>query len=264
MSARLSRITLFPVKSLDGVDVGEVRVNGGAGLDHDREYRLADADGATINGKRVGERLIRIRSSFDLAFGELRAQDGDDILTARLPDEAERVAEWFGDRIGFKARVERDAEKGFPDDEEASGPTVISRATLAAAGGWFGVDEDEMRRRIRANLEIDGVPAFWEDRLYGTEDPPLWFRLGETRIEGVNPCARCTVPTRDSRNGEIAEPKFAKLFAEHRRETLPDWAEASRFDHFYRLAVNTRIPEGEGGKVLSVGDELRLEAPDDQ
>ena len=260
MSARLSRITLYPVKSLDGVGVDEVRVKGGAGLDHDREYRLADESGAAINSKKVGDRLIRIRSSFDLAFGELRAQDGDETLTARLPNEAERVGAWFSERVGLKAHLERDSEGGFPDDEEASGPTLVSRATLAAAGGWFGLDEAEMRRRIRANLEIDGVPAFWEDRLYGAEGVPRWFRLGHVRIEGVNPCARCAVPSRDSHSGEILEPKFAKQFAECRAESLPEWADKSRFDHFYRLAVNTRLPAGESGKVLSVGDELRIEA----
>jgi hypothetical protein len=46
------------------------------------------------------------------------------------------------------------------------------------------------------------------------------------------------------------------VFAEKRREALPAWAEPGRFDHYYRLAVNTRIPESEAGKVLKIGDSV--------
>lgn len=258
MSARLARITVFPVKSLDGVDVHEAKVNGGAGLDHDREYRFADADGAPINGKRLGERIIGIRSSFDFAFGELEMRDGEESLRARLPEESDSAAAWLGERLGVEARLEHNTETGFPDDESATGPTLISRATLEEIGGWFDLEPEEMRRRVRANLVIDDVPAFWEDRLFGPEGEVVEFRIGDVRIEGVNPCQRCTVPSRDSRTGEIGEPTFAKLFAEARKKSLPEWAEQSCFDHFYRVAVNTKIPASENGKVLAVGDELHV------
>ncbi|MBI3697280.1 MAG: MOSC domain-containing protein, partial [Acidobacteria bacterium] len=142
-----------------------------------------------------------------------------------------------------------DAAVGFPDDTNASGPTLVSTATLCEVARWFGADLDEMRRRFRANLEIDGVPAFWEDQLIG-----VTFRLGEVAIEGVNPCARCAVPSRNSLTGEVVDPAFAKSFAERRAKALPPWADRRRFDHYYRLALNTRIPESEAGKIIRVGD----------
>jgi hypothetical protein len=43
-------------------------------------------------------------------------------------------------------------------------------------------------------------------------------------------------------------------FIEHRQATLPAWADKSFFDHYYRLATNTRINPSEAGKVLCVGD----------
>ena len=58
--------------------------------------------------------------------------------------------------------------------------------------------------------------------------------------------------------GQIAEPAFAKIFGKRRRKGLPPWAEKSRFDHFYRLTVNTRIPTSEAGKELHAGDEVVL------
>ena len=257
-SPRLARIAIFPVKSLDGLEVEESRVRGGAGLEHDREYRIVDDEGQTVNSKRLGDRLIPIRSSFDLAFGELTLTHGDERLEARLPRDAGDVEQWLSDLLEWSAALERDPDRGFPDDTSASGPTVISRATLAEVGSWFGLDEAEARRRFRANLEIDGVPPFWEDGLFGPEGETRRFQIGHVLLEGVNPCARCAVPSRDSRSGEIHESAFAKIFVERRKEKLPEWAEASRFDHYYRLAVNTLLPQTENGKTLQRGDEVRL------
>ena len=220
----------------------------------DREFRLVDEDGRAANGKRFGEKIIGVRAAFDFAYGRLELWDGQGRIEGRLPGEEDALAAWMSGRLGAEVRWERDAAKGFPDDEEASGPTVISTATLQTVGEWFGLSEDESRRRFRTNLEIGGVEAFWEDRLYDEAGAGRRFRIGDVEFEAVNPCARCAVPSRDSRTGEIFEEKFAKVLAEKRKATLPEWAEASRFDHYVRLAVNTRIPEGENGKVLEVGD----------
>jgi uncharacterized protein YcbX len=257
-SPRLSRIVVFPVKSLDGQEVDETLVRGEAGLAHDREYRLVDDEGQTVNAKRLGEKILAVRSSFDLAFGELVLHHGGESLTVRLPRDADDAGHWLSQRLGWSASLERDPERGFPDDTAASGPTVISRATLAEVAAWFGFTEAEARRRFRANLEIDGVPAFWEDCLYAGEGETRRFQIGHVLLEGVNPCARCTVPSRDSRNGAILDRTFAKTFAQRRAETLPEWADKSRFDHHYRLAVNTILPPSENGKTLHCGDEVRL------
>ncbi|MGH7202074.1 MAG: MOSC domain-containing protein, partial [Planctomycetaceae bacterium] len=106
-------------------------------------------------------------------------------------------------------------------------------------------------------LEIDGVEAFWEDRLYGDEGEAVRFRIGEVTFEGVNPCARCVVPARESTTGE-SDPDFAAAFIRQRAASLPPWAARSRFDHFYRLAVNTRLSPVNAGNVVRVGDEVEI------
>jgi hypothetical protein len=63
------------------------------------------------------------------------------------------------------------------------------------------------------------------------------------------------VPTRDPDTGLVV-PDFQKKFMRLREEHLPAWVEAGRFNHFYRLAVNTSIPATEAGKRLRVGDRL--------
>ncbi|HEY9897036.1 MAG TPA: hypothetical protein V6D34_16775 [Candidatus Sericytochromatia bacterium] len=64
--------------------------------------------------------------------------------------------------------------------------------------------------------------------------------------------------TRDAMTGE-PYPHFQTMFVTKRKETLPEWAEASRFNHFYRLAVNTRIVQPQAGATLRVGDTLALD-----
>jgi uncharacterized protein YcbX len=65
------------------------------------------------------------------------------------------------------------------------------------------------------------------------------------------------VPPRDSYTA-ANNIGFQKRFTEMRRETLPSWATLEHFDHFYRLATNTRVALSQAGKTLRVGDPLML------
>jgi len=258
MNPHLARVRIFPLKSFDGQDVSEAVVLRSGALAHDREYCLLDADGNFVNAKRFGERLLPIRSEVELGFGEITFDDGGGPRPFHLEQGRDEISEWLSERLGTLVRVARDAENGFPDDTAASGPTLISTASLETVASWFGLGVEEARRRFRANLEIGGVPAFWEDRLLGAPGETVRFRIGDVMLEGVKPCARCAVPSRDSRSGAVTGPGFAKLFADKRRETLPAWAEPRRFDHHYRLAVNTRLDASEAGKILETGDAVDL------
>jgi uncharacterized protein YcbX len=176
--------------------------------------------------------------------------------TFALDEDPAPLTEWLTRHFERQITVQRDFSGGFPDDTQAPGPTLVSSATLDAVAGWFpGLTADDVRRRLRANIEIGGVPAFWEDELYAGAGEVVAFRAGEAMLEGTNPCARCIVPSRDPVTG-VAIPGFAKVVAERRAATLPPWADRSRFDHYYRLAVNTRADPAQGGRVIAVGDVL--------
>jgi hypothetical protein len=129
---------------------------------------------------------------------------------------------------------------------------------LRAVQDWYpGLTLESIRRRFRTNLELVGEEAFCEDRLYGAPGELKQFRIGDVKFLGHNPCQRCVVPTRDAGSGE-AVPGFQKKFMEMRRQELPEWANAQRFNHYYRFAVNTSIPAEEAGKQLRVGDPVNL------
>lgn len=255
--ARIARIIVYPIKSLDGIEVSEARIAGKGALEHDRRYAIVDAEGRYVNGKRLPD-VHRLRARYELAGSRVMLDAGGEERGFRLDRDREALGDWLSGFFGFPVRVQEDPESGFPDDREAYGPTVIGTATLAEVASWFpGQTEDEMRLRFRTNLEIGEVPAFWEDRLYGEPGTTLRFTVGAVGIEGTNPCQRCVVPTRDPVTGS-EDRGFQKTLAERRAETLPPWANRSRFNHYYRLAVNTRIPISEAGKSIRVGDKVEI------
>jgi uncharacterized protein YcbX len=110
-----------------------------------------------------------------------------------------------------------------------------------------------VRRRFRANLELAGDAAFCEDELFAASGELKPFQIGPVKFLGHNPCQRCVVPTRDADTGTTTAD-FQKKFMQLRKEKLPIWANAQRFNHFYRFGINTSIPATEAGKILRVGD----------
>ena len=250
-SPKLVRIRIYPIKGLDPVELKEVSTTPKGSLEHDREFALFDEQGNVVSGKRE-KRIHVIRSYVDFEAQIFRFRYGRELYEFTF-EETGAVEDFFSEVFGYRVFLRRSTE-GFPDDRKAHGPTVVSTATLREVAGWFGLQEENVRRRFRANLEIDGVPPFWEDQLVG-EDASKEFCIGEVLFSGEGVSRRCPVPTRDPLTGDELKG-FVRIFIEKRRATLPPWSPKSRFnDTFYRLCVNTNVLRG---GVLSVGDELRL------
>lgn len=256
--ARLARILLYPIKSLDPIEVASAEVLATGALKWDRTFAMLDADGKFVNGKRhAAVHGIRTHYAPDFSSATLSAPARPELspLTFALNPSGIAPAEaWLSQYFGFAVRLDHNSKLGFPDDTDAPGPTVISTATLEEVSRWTRVSVDSCRLRFRANLELADVPAFWEDRLFGSgPGAEASFYIGAAQIRGTNPCQRCIVPTRDGLTGQPT-PGFQKTFMERRKATLPVWAASDRFNHYYRLAVNTRIGVGEVGKIISVND----------
>jgi len=276
----LDRITLYPVKSLDGVDVDSARVLPSGALEFDRRWRLVDLDGRVVNAKR-SPRFHAIRADFDLAARVVTlavdpatlaaaAIPGIERLVALRPDSFHLVpgpegpCGWLSEALAETVLLEERPDGGFPDDRDAPGPTLISTASLAEVARWFGFDLAESRRRFRANLEIGGCDAFWEDTLASPARPglalsfadlpgdlpadpyaslpppePREFSIGEARFKATNVCKRCVVPSRDSRSG-AATAHFRDAFEARRGRGLRSDVDASGWGHLYRLALNTK------------------------
>src|SRR5258708_27281197 len=174
VSPRLANIRLHPIKSLDPVHVTEARIGPGGGLEFDRAWALYSVDGQWVNGKRTAAIPV-IRAAFepDLSSATLSVP-GDrrkiPTKTFAFPGDTAAASQWFSNYFEQPITV-RYSPEGFPDETVASGPTIVSTASLKAVCDLFdGMDLDEARQRFRTTLEIDGVPAFWEDQLFGEEE----------------------------------------------------------------------------------------------
>lgn len=254
----LVRIQIYPIKSLDPLDLGAAEVVDGAGLRGDREFAFFESGDKVLNAKRARERLLSMRAIHGEAGKrvELCTSQGSshfDLAGDRKPAET-FVSEWLGRPVELR----QDGVRGFPDDPEASGPTVVGTGSIELVAQWFDWDADEVRRRFRSNLEIAGLRPFEEDLLFGAPGEPRRFRIGAVELLGTNPCARCVVPSLDSRGRASADTHFAREFASLRKRHAPAGSRIHRYDHYYRFAVNTRLAPEQGEKELRAGDELEL------
>jgi len=205
----LDRITVYPVKSLDGMEVVESCVLESGALEHDRRWRLVDMDGRVINAKRsallhairaefaLDERLVtlwidpaaiaaralpeadldRLRGLAGFPAGEIAGGEHAGGHAVResfhlVPGQG-GPCEWLSEAFGEGVLLQERVAGGFPDDRDAAGPTLVSTATLAEVARWIGFDLAESRRRFRVNLEIGGCDAFWEDTLASPARPDL-------------------------------------------------------------------------------------------
>ena len=243
--ATVSLLRIHPIKGLPPTDVTEARVLPSGALEFDRRWALMDARGRFVNGKNFPD-IHRVGARFDLAAAHVTI-DG---RTFGLQQEGAAIAAACGRILGEPLTWAEDADVGFPDDLASPGPTFVSVPSVAAVAGWFGFALEDARCRFRANIEIDGVEAFWEDALYGST-----LRVGAVEVEAINPCARCVVPSRDAATGE-ATPGFQKRFAELRQTHLPAGVSTALFNHYYRFTVNSRIAASQAGKVIRVGDQV--------
>ncbi|WP_010582772.1 MOSC domain-containing protein [Schlesneria paludicola] len=255
----IARLTVYPVKSCDGVDHTQVELLPNGGLRHDRQFALVDPAGKFINGKRT-PLMHQLALSVDPLARDYRVgrRGEPQSLAGNLDRDGKPLSDWLSDFFSLEVSIVENDETGFPDDLDASGPTIVSTATLKTVADWFpGMTVEEVRGRFRANIEIDGVEPFWEDHLFGADSQPKPFRIGSALLGGTNPCQRCVVPTRDPITGTVGPAGFSQQFRKLREQTLPAWAARDRFDHFYRLCTNTRRLD-QVPATLHLGDWIEL------
>ncbi|MGK7939537.1 MAG: MOSC domain-containing protein [Crocosphaera sp.] len=255
----LDKIIIYPIKSLDGVSLSNAKILPSGALKHDRTWAILDENGKFVNGKK-NKLIYQLRVIFNENLSEISLKiEGDNMVNYfHLYRDNKELESYLSDYFGFSVYIKENKINGFPDDTDASGPTIISTATLETIAQWFpNLTVEEIRRRLRANLEITGVPAFWEDQLFANKNKWVNFRIGDIEFQGINPCQRCIVPTKNSYTGEIT-PNFQQQFIKKRKETLPSWSNPSQFNHFYRVSVNTKVTNLQQETSLNIGDKVQI------
>lgn len=256
-NATLGRVRLYALNSFDGFDVSNAQVLASGALAWDRRFALVDAQGVLVNGKRnPGVHAVRISWVFEQGRLGFAAEAVGSRIRGPLPEDARRLQGWLGERLARAVDLREEPAGGFPDDTEAHGPTVVASASIERVAAWFNEPLETTRRRFRCNLEVGGVPAFWEDGLLGAAGKaPCRLRIGAVELLAMKPSRRCPVPTRDPDTGE-ADSALPHLFSARREAELPAWAPRDRFEGFYR----TRLAPGVEPARLACEDGVTVSA----
>lgn len=254
----LNRIAIYPIKSLDPIELQAVEV-GVRSLLHDREFAMVAENGRALNGKRSGL-VCTLRAEFDIENQTVSfsLRDSNTQHTFSLVDETRPIGEYLSEFFGERVVIVRNTHGRLMDIPDVSSVTLVSEASLQSLRGEFSEHTlYNLRLRFRANLELAGVDAFWEETLIGPPGSGTRFRIGEVEMIAVSPRARCNVPPRDPQTG-IPDKEFMRRMVKNRKISLPAESHIPEFGSLYHLTINTFLPDSELGKWLRIGDQLEI------
>ncbi|QFG22744.1 MOSC domain-containing protein [Actinomadura sp. WMMB 499] len=224
MPATLTELNVYPVKSGGGTALRAAELTP-AGLRHDREFMLVDAEGRSLT-QRDTAALALLRPSYDGEVLTVTApgaaplvhkahEDGEprEVLVqrkeARGVDQGDEAAAWFADLLGrecrlvrFTGRRETSRGGGVARFQDGYPLLLISAESLADLNGRMAAPLP--MNRFRPSLVVEGLGAFGEDGV-------RLLRIGGTVIEAVKPCTRCVITTTDQETGERGKEPLRTL-----------------------------------------------------
>jgi uncharacterized protein YcbX len=252
----VSRLNVYPIKSLDGLSLDIAELNAFGNFTHDRQFAIQDHEGKIVNGKS-DPAVHSLRSYFYLKEQVVVFKEKLKQYDFELRTDNKLLNDFLSDHFNKHVQLIQSKYGSLLDNPEESRLTIIATESLKTVASWFGwTDVDEARRRFRANIEVGNVPAFWEDRLYKAGNVNVKFRIGDIMMEGTGPCPRCVVPSRHPDTG-IQNHGFSKHFAEKRKDSLPSWSSLGSFGHYYQLATNCLVLAS-NSTALRIGDRVSL------
>ena len=256
---RIARLRVYPIKSLDPVEVQEAEI-GVRSLKDDRLFAMVDETGRYINGKRTG-RVNQLKAEYDLSnrLVTLSERKGEEKETFELRAGNNELNEYLSNFFGINLTLMENTQGEFMDIPSISSVTIVSEASLKSLQQDFNNHTlEDLRLRFRTNIEIADVDAYWEEKLFGIPDVGMRFRVGNVEMIGVSPRARCNVPPQHPFTGEL-DKTFVRKMIESRNNNLP--ADSTLLQHgrnTYYLTVNVYVPDHETGKHIKVNDYLEI------
>lgn len=201
MAITLAHLYRYPVKGLRPEPLDAIALASGAGVLHDRRFAVARGDTKLsapshwLPKQRFvmlmrDTALARVGCRLDLAAGtlELTAPDRPACRAAfGSPPERERLDAYLNDVLGARregpARVVEAGPQSFTDVPQNC-LSIINLASVRELEGQVGKPIDPLR--FRANLYVDGVPAWAEFDWVGGA-----IRIGEAVLQVPARIPRC-------------------------------------------------------------------------
>jgi uncharacterized protein len=234
---QLSEIWIYPIKSLGGIRLNDVQVQG-KGLQYDRRWMVVDDDGLFLtqraNTKMAlidvslqadGIRMLnRLNGSYAVLPYEpvsslpmLATVWDDTVDVVTVSDQADQ---WLSAQLEKSVRVVMMPEHSLrkADPRYAHHGEVVSFADgfpflLISQGSLDDLNSRLTQaveiKRFRPNLVVTGTQAYEEDSWNS-------IQIGHIQFDFVKPCARCILTTIDPLTGEKG-PEPLKTLASYRR-----------------------------------------------
>jgi uncharacterized protein YcbX len=254
LNGSVRSIWRHPVKGFTPEPLEAVELAAGACFPFDRRYAVEDGPSGfdAAAPKHISKQkfavlakipaVALVRTHMDDETGLLEASfDGEWPIRVSLEHEAGReafalwLAEVLGEEISGRLKVlPAPGAHRFMDDEGGF-ISIINLASVRDFEGRIGRPVDP--RRFRANLYVEGWPAWAENETVGRR-----IRLGEAEIEVFKPIPRCMATHVDPDSGERDIDLVPSLFE----------AYGHRFCGIYGTIMR-------GGRV-AIGDAAVLEA----
>lgn len=207
------RICRYPVKGLSAEDLEQVLLTAGQCLPQDRRFALAHAD-TQFDPASPGwlpktsflmlmrnEKLAQLRTRFDEQSGYFTIErDGKMVLKAEITDPSQResindfFADFLRDSVTGAPRVVEAPGHSFSDATQKPNSTTYKYVSLVNLASVRALEQvvrapvDPIR--FRANLYIDGLPAWSEFDWVGSE-----ITVGCARLHIVSRIIRCAATT---------------------------------------------------------------------
>jgi uncharacterized protein YcbX len=260
---QLSRIFIYPVKSLGGIELSSAKVTD-RGFEYDRRWMLIDDDNlfmsqrtnpgmALLQTELIGDGLkVRHKTSGE-SFTVPFQTSGDALEVSIWDDVCRAIAVHPEADAWFSRMLERVCRLVYmpPDSRRPVDPRYATRGEITSFSdaypflmlGQASLDDLNARleeplpvNRFRPNLVFTGGKPYQEDHMQH-------FICGGIHFYGVKPCARCAITTINQET------------AEQGKEPLKTLARYRGNDHKVFFGQNL-LHTGEGW--LKVGDRLEL------
>lgn len=226
MTVTLTQIHRFPVKGLAGERLSAVTLSAGQALPYDRRYALAMGGGGIdlsgqswishrqLYGLKAEERLAQLGLAFDEASETVVITRGGKQVARGRPGEPlgrSLLDQFFaaflsGSPRGAPKLVAGQARDGASvafTDTEAPSVSLLNLASVADLERVARAPVDP--RRFRANLWLDGLPA-WSEMTW----PGQVVTVGAARLKVIEPIERCsaTAVNLESAQRDLAIPRM--------------------------------------------------------
>lgn len=241
MQGRVTGLTIYPVKSCQGIKLTEMEITS-RGPKFDRQWMLVDSDNQFIT-LRTLPKLAEIKTSIQGPFLQLHAggnkifvnldencETTEDVTiwgeTVKAGIENKSINEALSDFLVKTVKLVRYQKESFRDLEDAA-TDVVKETMFADSRPVLLVNENSLRdlnekltaknsapsfiERFRANIVVDGLPAYFEDQLQEV-------KIGHLNFKNPKLCARCPVITQDVDTGKVVSKETLQTLAETRKK----------------------------------------------